>query len=162
MLRFGPSSSQPRSTTVIERHHLPTGTVTHVQTTQPTLPTPSVTVTTPVLPVTPVYVAPVTPIVPTPMYVPPTPVVHHSRTIVATSSTIHSAHRPTQHVSHRHHSHHSHGATHLHSSPSFTPLQGIHKTKHHTPKHATIAVSTTNNSNQSTGHVQVTITRNKR
>lgn len=150
MLRFGHPSSQPRSTTVIERHHLPTGTVTHVQTNQPVVVTP------PVLPSTPVYVAPVVPVVPMPVFVPPTPVVHHSRSIVTSSGTIHTAHRPTQHTVHRHH---GHGASHLHSSPSFTPLQGIHKTRHHTPKPATVVVSTTHNPANPTGHVQVAIKR---
>ncbi|MCS5709095.1 hypothetical protein CC99x_009280 [Candidatus Berkiella cookevillensis] len=156
MLRFSQPAHQSRSTTVIERHHLPTGTVTQVHSNQPTaMPMPTVVVTAPVLPPLPVFVAP-TPVLVTPVVLATAPVAHHSRTVIASGNTVHVAHRPTQHTAHRHR---AHSSTLLHSGPTFTPLQGIHKARHHKPKAATIVVSTMQTPNHPTRHVQATVKR---
>ncbi len=152
MLRFSQSSLQPRSTTVIERHHFPTGTVTQVQSNQPTAtPMPTVVVTTPVLPPPPVFVAQ-PPVFTPPIVLTRQPTVHHSRTVITSNNTTHATHRPTQHTAHRHH---THSSTLLHSGPHFTPLQGIHKARHHKPKTTTVVVSTTQTPNHPTRHAQV-------
>lgn len=154
MLRFSTPSRQPSSSTVIERHHLPTGTVTHVQSNQPTAtPMPTVVLTAPViLPPPPAFVAPVPTFVgPTPVLTIP-PIVDHSRTVITPSNATHVTHRPTQHTALRHH---TQSSSLLRSGPSFTPLQGIHKARHHKPKAAATVMSTTQASNHPTRHIQV-------